>query len=120
VTFRVTSAATLLLEPVPAKRAEFRKRLQKAYDSRSTVVHGGSVNGAKLQAYKELAIGTAVACLRTLFESHPHLIPDRERGIKLMLRNERHRRLKRPERRGRRPVLTFSVDISLSASKPRA
>ena len=86
VGFRVTSAISILLEPNPAARATFRSRLGKVYGSRSKVVHGSST--PHLHDHKEEAIGVMVRCLRALFEETPHLITDRDRGMRLILRNE--------------------------------
>jgi Apea-like HEPN len=88
VTFRVTSAIALLLEPTPAERAHFKSQLGKVYKTRSTVVHGGTPDPKKLHEHKEEAIRVAVRCLRTLFADHPHLIPDSNRGMRLILRTE--------------------------------
>jgi hypothetical protein len=88
VTFRVTSAITLLLEEDPARRADFRRELVKVYGDRSKVVHGGVVDRKRLNDSKEAAIRTAVQCLRCLFTDYPHLLSDQDRGIRLMLRSE--------------------------------
>jgi len=86
VSFRVTAALTLLLEPDPAKRLALRSELKKMYDARSVVIHGSTVTGqTSLSELKERAIRTAVEALRVLFAERPHLIPDRERGIHLIL-----------------------------------
>jgi hypothetical protein len=88
VTFRVTSAITVLLEPNPNARAAYRSRLGRIYKARSQVVHGGVVDPLKLNNYKEEAISTAVRCLRCLFADHRHLLRDRDRGMRLILRAE--------------------------------
>jgi hypothetical protein len=86
VTFRVTTAISLILEENKAARASFKSRLGRVYDSRSKVVHGGSVKPAVLNDHKEIAISVAVRCLRELFEHHTHLIADQSRGMHLILR----------------------------------
>lgn len=43
MTFRVTTALALLLDPDPASRPALRKELSKVYDLRSKVAHGGEV-----------------------------------------------------------------------------
>lgn len=88
VTFRVTAALTLLLEPDPLKRPALRRELTEVYRARSKVIHGSTIMGGKisLNELKERAITTAVESLRMLFVERPHLIPDRDRGIRLILR----------------------------------
>lgn len=88
VTFRVTSAIAVLLEPNQGARAAYRSRLGKVYKARSQVVHGGTVDGVRLNDFKEEAIGTAIRSLRCLFEFHPHLLSDRDRGMRLILRTD--------------------------------
>ncbi len=86
VSFRVTVALTLLLEPDPAKRPALRRELKDMYSARSTVIHGSKLTGkTPLSELKERAIRTAVESLRVLFADRPHFIPDRERGIRLIL-----------------------------------
>jgi hypothetical protein len=86
VTFRVTAALTLLLEPDPSKRPALRRELTEVYNARSDVIHGNKITGkTPLNELKERAIRTAVAALRALFAERPHLIPDRTRGIRLIL-----------------------------------
>jgi len=91
VTFRVTSAISLLLESEADRRPWFRSQLRKVYDSRSKVVHGGSVTPETLQEHKEIAISVAIRCLRALLEVHPHLIGDATRGVRLILRDDEPR-----------------------------
>jgi hypothetical protein len=87
VTFRVTAALTLLLEPDPLKRPALRRELTEVYRARSKVIHGSTITGKiSLNELKERAITTAVESLRMLFVERPHLIPDRDRGIRLILR----------------------------------
>ncbi len=86
VTFRVTTAMALLLEPDPAKRAARRRELGKIYDVRSKVVHGAEITPAMdLVKRKKEAIEAAVQVLRMLFAERPHLIPQRDRGMRLLL-----------------------------------
>jgi hypothetical protein len=86
VTFRVTSAIAVLLEPDPAERAAFRSRLGKIYGARSEVVHGGSVDRVKLNEFKEEAIRIAIRCCRVLFADRPDLLADSDRGMRIILR----------------------------------
>jgi hypothetical protein len=86
VTFRVTSAIALLLETHAKQRARRRTDLTKVYSSRSKVVHGGIVDRAKLEDHKELAISTAVDCLKALLSDQVDLIPHQDRGLHLILR----------------------------------
>jgi hypothetical protein len=88
VGFRVSSAIAILLEDDPAGRKAFRSRLGKVYSSRSQVVHGGAPKPETVHAHKEEAISVATRCLRTLFADHPHLIADKDRGMRLILRDE--------------------------------
>ena len=85
VTFRVTTAAALLLEPDPTKRAELRSKLSKVYTARSKVIHGASTGSLQIPERKEEAIEAAIGSLRALFSERPHLIADKERGIRLIL-----------------------------------
>lgn len=85
VTFRVSSAIAILLEDDAAARAGFRSRVSKIYRSRSTLVHGGTLDASELHDHKEQALGVMVQCLRTLFEREPHLIHHRDRGVRLIL-----------------------------------
>jgi hypothetical protein len=88
VTFRVTSAITVLLEADPTARAPFRTQLGKVYKTRSQVVHGGTLDATKLHEHKERAIELAVRCLKVLYRDFPQLISDRDRGMRLILRTE--------------------------------
>ena len=83
VTFRVTSAITILLEPNPHACAARRSRLGKIYKARSQVVRRRNGEPTKLNEFKEEAIATAVNCLQCLFADHPHLLADRDRGMRL-------------------------------------
>jgi Apea-like HEPN len=86
VVFRVTTAAAHLLEPDPAKRTAKRKKLGKIYDTRSKVIHGVAITEKmKLPERKEEAIEAAVGSLRAFFAEQPHLIADRDRGLRLIL-----------------------------------
>lgn len=85
VKFRVTSAATLLLESNRDRRDGFRKTLGRVYDARSTVIHGSDPDRTELEQQKELAISTVIDVLRVLFSERPHLLADRERGLHLIL-----------------------------------
>lgn len=85
VAFRVTTAMTKLLEPDASKRLALRAQLGKVYNSRSLVVHGGSVDPLKLYEHKEEAIRVAVESLRRLFADHPDLIAVKDRGHRLIL-----------------------------------
>ena len=86
VVFRVTTAAAHLLEPDPAKRTEQRRKLSKIYNARSKVLHGVVLTEKlKLSERKEEAIEAAVGSLRALFAERPHLIADRDRGLRLIL-----------------------------------
>lgn len=88
VTFRVTSAIAILLEDESEARAAFRSRLGKIYKSRSKVVHGGTSDSSRLHEHKEEAIAVMLRCFRALFASAPHLLADRDRGMRLILRSE--------------------------------
>jgi Apea-like HEPN len=86
VVFRVTTAAAHLLEPDPAKRTAKRKKLSKIYDARSKVIHGVTITKRmKLPERKEEAIEAAVGSLRAFCAERPHLIADRDRGLRLIL-----------------------------------
>jgi hypothetical protein len=85
VTFRVTTAITMLLEAEVENRRSYQSRLRKVYTSRSTVVHGGSVPGERLNEHKETAVAVAVRSLRVLFSERPALIANPDRGIHLIL-----------------------------------
>lgn len=88
VTFRVTSAISLLLEPDPSARAAFRSQLGRLYKSRSQVVHGGTPDAAKVHEHKEQALQTAVRCLQFLFRDQPQLIGVKDRGMRLILQDK--------------------------------
>jgi hypothetical protein len=84
--FRITTALAILLEPDPSARAEFRSDLGKVYSLRSKVTHGGEVKPKDhLNERKDQAIDVAIGAMRELFEKHPSLIGDRERGMRLIL-----------------------------------
>jgi Apea-like HEPN len=86
MTFRVTTALALLLEPDPTSRPALRKELSKVYDLRSKVAHGGEVKSKDhLDARKDRAIDVAIEALRALFEMHPSLLSEPERGMRLIL-----------------------------------
>jgi hypothetical protein len=85
VTFRVTTAIALLLEPDPARRAGFRSQLAKVYKTRSQVVHGGTPDPARVHEHKEEAVALGVRCMRLLLRERPHLIPHQDRGMRLIL-----------------------------------
>jgi hypothetical protein len=86
MTFRVTTALALLLDPDPASRPALRKELSKVYDLRSKVAHGGEVKPKdQLAARKDRAIDVAIEALRGLFETHTSLLSEPERGMRLIL-----------------------------------
>jgi hypothetical protein len=86
MTFRVTTALALLLEPDPTSRPALRKELSKVYDLRSKVAHGGEVRSKDhLGERKDRAIDVAIEALRALFEIHPLLLSEPERGMRLIL-----------------------------------
>jgi hypothetical protein len=86
MTFRVTTALALLLEPDPTSRPALRKELSKVYDLRSKVAHGGEVKPKDhLGERKDRAIDVAIDALRALFEIHPSLLSQPERGMHLIL-----------------------------------
>lgn len=86
MTFRVTTALALLLEPDPTLRPALRKELSKVYELRSKVAHGGEVNPKDhLGEKKDRAIDVAIDALRALFEIHPSLLSEPERGMRLIL-----------------------------------
>jgi hypothetical protein len=94
MTFRVTTSLALLLEPDPTSRPALRKELSKVYDLRSKVAHGGEVRPKDhLGERKDRAIDVAIEALRALFEIHPLLLSEPERGMRLILGlsgNEEH------------------------------
>ena len=85
VGFRVTAAAALLLEPDSANRAELRSKLGNIYDARSKVIHGSALTDTVVSQRRDEAIDTAIKSLRALFSERPHLIADRDRGMRLIL-----------------------------------
>jgi Apea-like HEPN len=86
MTFRVTSALAILLEPDAHKRPPLRRELSKIYTLRSKVAHGSVVSvDDKLAEMRDRAIDVAIEAFRVLFHSHPSLISDRDRGMKLIL-----------------------------------
>jgi hypothetical protein len=89
VTFRVTAALALLLETEAPQRREARSRFGQVYSTRSKVVHGAEIDDpADLELQKETAVRTAVDALRTLFRDRPDLLPERHRGLELILGSE--------------------------------
>ena len=86
MTFRVTSALAILLEPDARKRPSLRSELSKIYTLRSKVAHGSVVSvNDKLAEMRDRAIDVAIEAFRVLFHNHPSLISDRDRGMKLIL-----------------------------------
>jgi hypothetical protein len=86
MTFRVTSALAILLEPDARKRPSLRRELSKIYTLRSKVAHGSVVSvDDKLAEMRDRAIDVAIDAFRVLFHNHPSLISDRDRGMKLIL-----------------------------------
>lgn len=69
VSFRVSTALTKLLMPDAdlAERRTFRKQLRKAYDTRSDIVHGATVDYEKTKEDRDLAVTVAVEALRELY-----------------------------------------------------
>lgn len=85
-TFRVAAAVALLQETNQAKRSRLMKDLRQTFRLRGKVVHGGQVDDQdRLIERKDFAIKTAVETLRTLFSQRPTLIPDMDRGTRLIL-----------------------------------
>ena len=86
MTFRVTSALAILLEPDASKRPSLRSELGKIYTLRSKVVHGSAVLvDDKLTEMRDRAIDVAIDALRVIYRDYPRLVSDRDRGIKLIL-----------------------------------
>lgn len=86
MTFRVTTALAILLEPDPAARSSLRSDLGKVYDLRSKVAHGGEVKAKdKLAERKDQAIDVAIEALRALLEKHPGLVGNSDRGMHIIL-----------------------------------
>jgi hypothetical protein len=84
--FRVTTALAVLLAPSAQERAGLRARLAKVYALRSKVAHGGVVVPKdRLGDRRDEAIDIAIAALKSLFESYPSLIADKDRGMRLIL-----------------------------------
>jgi hypothetical protein len=86
MTFRVTTALTILLEPDSRKRGELRRELAAIYNLRSTIVHGGQISArANIAESRRRALEVAVAALKVLFAHRPWLISEADRGMKLIL-----------------------------------
>jgi hypothetical protein len=86
MTFRVTTALAILLEPDVTRRPDLAKELRGIYGDRSKVAHGGTLGGGHdLAGERDRAIDVAVKALRTLFREHPDLLADRDRGMRLLL-----------------------------------
>ncbi len=84
--FRISTALAILLEPDTFARAERRSDLCKVYHLRSKVMHGGEVKHKDcLNERKDQAIDVAIDAMRELFEKHPSLIKDANRGIRIIL-----------------------------------
>jgi hypothetical protein len=86
VKFRVTSALALMFATDPSNREDIRRKLGKIYDLRSRVVHGAEVSGRQeLHEARDRSLEVAIHALRALFEAHRELIPDPNRGMRLIL-----------------------------------
>jgi hypothetical protein len=86
VFFRVSAATAHLLARDAAKRPALRSEISDIYDMRSTVIHGGRIwSQDALKECSERAIDLTVEALRALFSERPHLLSDRERGMRLIL-----------------------------------
>jgi hypothetical protein len=86
MTFRVTTALAILIEPDHRKRDELRRELAAIYSLRSTIVHGGQISArANIAERRRRALEVAIAALKQLFAHRPWLISEADRGMKLIL-----------------------------------
>ena len=69
VSFRVTTALTKLLKPDAdlEERRSYRKSLREAYNTRSDIVHGVTVDYANAKEQRDMAVTVAVNALRELY-----------------------------------------------------
>jgi hypothetical protein len=71
--YRVTAALSVLCEDEPEMRISARKRLTKAYDARSRLVHGDPA-ASDLPAQRTVAVATTLEALRRLIVSRQDLL----------------------------------------------
>lgn len=85
--FRVTAALSKLLEANPAARRELRKSLGETYNLRSRVVHGDTVDQAKVAEAADKATDIALAATRALYGRRPEWLTysSTERADRLVL-----------------------------------
>jgi len=89
LSFRISSAISCLLEKDKAKRKELYKKLKKAYDTRSTIVHGvKEINYEKAVEFRDFAVEISLACFSELYENQPELINLSDRSLTILLEHE--------------------------------
>ena len=86
LSFRISTAMAKLLRDTLEDRLAMQKAVKKQYDLRSSLLHGGKIiDPQKAIAERDVALQTALTCLRRLYQEFPDLIEDEDRARKLVL-----------------------------------
>jgi hypothetical protein len=89
LSFRISAAISCLLEKDKTKRKEFYKEIKKAYDKRSTIVHGvKEINHKEATMFRDFAVKVILNCIAKLYENQGKLINMPDRSLTILLEHK--------------------------------